>query len=177
MYATSTFVNRRTLLTAWIAASTAALILLVVNGQVLSSADAAPAAAADPDPAAPHPAAPEGHASHASNAAGSKQPPPRIIVEPPKPEPLARGVAILQFRTENLQVVPVFGPAAAAVSPRIGHLHVTLDDTPWHWVHTSRDPIIVAPLPAGPHSVTIELADANHAPLAREVVTFEVPQR
>lgn len=174
MYATSTFVNRRTLLTAWIAASTAALILLVVNGQVLSSAGAAPAVAAAADPV---PAAPEGHASHASSAAGSKQPPPRIIVEPPKPEPLARGVAILQFRTENLQVVPVFGPAAAAVSPRIGHLHVTLDDTPWHWVHTSRDPIIVAPLPAGPHSITIELADANHAPLAREVVKFEVPQR
>lgn len=73
--------------------------------------------------------------------------------------------------------MPVFGPAAANVSPRIGHLHVTLDDAPWHWAHTSNDPVIVAPLPPGPHNILIELADANHNVLAKEVVKFEVPRR
>jgi len=69
----------------------------------------------------------------------------------------------------------VFGPEALAVSPRIGHLHVTLDDAPWHWADTSGHPLIVADLPAGPHKILIELADANHQQLARSVVEFEVP--
>jgi hypothetical protein len=73
--------------------------------------------------------------------------------------------------------VPVFGPAAAAVSPRIGHLHLTLDDASWHWGHTSNDPVIVAVLPPGPHKILFELADANHKVLAQEVLKFEVPQR
>jgi|GEM_PF-993658 len=105
------------------------------------------------------------------------QPAAKIIIEPPKPGPLERGVAIIQFRTENLQIVPVFGPDAAAVSPRIGHLHVTVDDTPWHWGHTTADPIIVADLSPGPHKILIELADANHKVLAQEVVKFEVLKR
>jgi hypothetical protein len=73
--------------------------------------------------------------------------------------------------------VPVFGPAAAAVSPRIGHLHVTLDDASWHRGHTSNDPAIVAVLAPGPHKILFELADPNHKVLAQEVVKFEVPQR
>jgi hypothetical protein len=110
-------------------------------------------------------------------ATSTEQPPAKLIVDPPQVEALARGVAIVQFRTENLQIVPVFGPAAAKVTPRIGHLHVTLDDAPWHWGHTSNDPIIVAPLPPGPHTILIELADADHKILAKEVVKFELPQR
>jgi hypothetical protein len=105
------------------------------------------------------------------------EPPAKLIVDPPLHGPLAKGVAIVQFRTENLQIVPVFGPAAAAVSPRIGHLHVTVDDTAWHWGHTSRDPVIVAPLPPGRHQILLELADANHNVLAKEVVKFEVPRQ
>jgi hypothetical protein len=92
-------------------------------------------------------------------------------------EPLAQGVAIIQFRTENLQIVPVFGPAATAVSPRIGHLHVTLDNAAWHWAHTSNDPVLVAVLPPVPHQILFELADANHRVLAQEVVKFDVPRR
>lgn len=111
---------------------------------------------------------------HAHGAA-AEQPPPKIFIDPPKPEPLSRGVALIQFRTENLQIVPVFGPAAASVSPRIGHLHVTLDNAPWHWVHTSNDPVIVAVLAPGPHQVLFEVADANHKALAQEVIQFDVP--
>jgi Family of unknown function (DUF6130) len=107
----------------------------------------------------------------------TEEPPAKIVVDPLKPELLTEGVAIFQFRTENVQIVPVFGPAAATVSPRLGHLHVTLDDAPWHWAHTSNDPVIVAPLPPGPHKILIELADADHQVLASESVKFDVPRR
>ncbi len=105
------------------------------------------------------------------------EPAPKLIVSPPKPEPLSRGVVLVQFRTENMQIVPVFGSAAAAVTPRIGHLHLTLDDATWHWGHTSNDPVIVAVLPPGLHSILFELADANHQVVAKELLKFEVPQR
>jgi putative membrane protein len=36
--------------------------------------------------------------------------------------------------------------------------------------------VIVAPLPPGPHQILIELADADHNVLAKEVVKFEVPR-
>jgi hypothetical protein len=113
---------------------------------------------------------------YAAPAPLAEQPPAKLIVEPPPPEQLAKGVVIVRFRTENAQIVPVFGPAAAAVSPRLGHLHVTLDDATWHWGHTSNDPVIVAPLPPGPHKLLLELADADHKILAQEVVKFEVPR-
>jgi hypothetical protein len=112
-----------------------------------------------------------------ADTAQKAEPPAKFFVGPPRPEALARGVAIIDFRTENLQIVPVFGPAAAAVSPRIGHLHVTVDDTAWHWGHTSRDPVIVAPLPPGSHQIRLELADADHHILAKEVVKFEIPRQ
>ena len=51
--------------------------------------------------------------------------------------------------TEHLHILPVFGPAALAASPRIGHIHVTVDDSPWHWADASGNPIIVKGLPAG----------------------------
>ena len=58
----------------------------------------------------------------ASNAiAQTAEPAAKLVVDPPLAEPLSRGVAFIQYRTENLQVVPVFGPQALNVSPRIGH--------------------------------------------------------
>jgi hypothetical protein len=54
--------------------------------------------------------------------AGKAEPAAKLVADAPLPGPLARGVAIIQFRTENLQIVPVFGPAAATITPRIGHL-------------------------------------------------------
>jgi hypothetical protein len=107
----------------------------------------------------------------------AKQPPAKIIIDPPQPDLLAKGVAFIRYRTENLEIVPVFGPAALAVSPRIGHLHVTVDDAPWHWADASGLPVDVGGLPPGPHKILIELANANHQPLAQGVVKFEVPRR
>ena len=47
------------------------------------------------------------------------EPPPKLIVDPPLAEQLAKGLVFIQYRTENLRVVPVFGKGALDVSPRI----------------------------------------------------------
>ena len=161
MFAASTFRARRNILTASAVATVSGLALFTAGGQAQR-------------PAYPVQTTPQAQAANVSKA---EQPPAKILVDLPKPELLTEGVAIIQFRTENAQIVPVFGPAAVNVTPRLGHLHVTLDDAPWHWAHTSNDPVIVAPLPPGPHKILIELADANHQVLAKEVVKFEVPRR
>ena len=113
----------------------------------------------------------------ASNAiAQTAEPAAKLVVDPPLAEPLSRGVAFIQYRTENLQVVPVFGPQALNVSPRIGHLHVAVDGAQWVWADTSGGPIIIAGLPAGPHKAEITLVNANHRPLDRSVVVeFVIP--
>jgi hypothetical protein len=103
------------------------------------------------------------------------QPPSKIIVDPPLAEPLSHGMVFIQYRAENLRIVPVFGPNALDVSPRIGHIHVIVDDAPWHWADTSGEPLILVGLPAGPHKVQIILANANHQPLDKAVVEFVVP--
>jgi hypothetical protein len=111
----------------------------------------------------------------AASVALAEQPVAKLMVDPPQPDRLAKGVVFIECRTENLRILPVFGPAALAISPRIGHLHVTVDDAPWRWANTSGGPVIVDGLPLGPHKILIELVDANHRPLAQDVVKFEVP--
>lgn len=107
----------------------------------------------------------------------TEQPAPRIVVDPPVAEALARGLVVIQYRTENLRIVPVYGPDALEVSPRIGHLHITLDDAPWHWVDASGEPIVIQYLPPGPHKVLVELANANHKILDHQVVSFVIPPK
>ena len=58
------------------------------------------------------------------------EPAPRLIVDPPLPDQLAIGIVQIQYRVENVHIVPVFGAGALNVSPRVGHLHVTVDDLP-----------------------------------------------
>ncbi len=107
-----------------------------------------------------------------------KQPPPKIVIDPPLAEPLAsRGVVIIQYCAENLRLVPVFGPKAVDVSPRLGHIHVALDDASWVWAEASGNPVILQGLSPGPHKVRIELVDANHHPLDKGVITFVVPEK
>ena len=103
------------------------------------------------------------------------EPAPRLTVYAPVPEALARGVVILQFRTEHLRIMPVFGAKAAEVSPHLGHLHITVDD--WHgtWAHTSNDPLILVGLTPGPHKILMEMADPNHKMVGSETVRFTVP--
>ena len=115
----------------------------------------------------------------ASNAiAQTSEPAAKLVVDQPLAEPLSRGVAFINYRTENLQVVPVFGAQAVSVSPRIGHLHVAVDGAQWVWADTSGGPVIVAGLPAGPHKVEITPVNANHQPVGQSVVVeFVVPER
>ena len=99
----------------------------------------------------------------------------KIIIDSPLPEPLARGVVFIRYRTENLELVPIFGDAALSVSPRIGHIHVTVDDAPWHWVEASGNPVIVQGLSPGRHRILLELANANHKVLDQGMVELTIP--
>ena len=73
--------------------------------------------------------------------------------------------------------MPVYGPAALNVSPHIGHLHITVDDAPWHWLDGSGEPVVLNGFLPGPHKLLIELADPTHKIIDRSTVTFEIPQR
>ena len=76
------------------------------------------------------------------------------------------------LRVENLRIVQVFGPGALNTSPRVGHLHVTVDDLPWWWADASdNNTVDIAGLPPGPHKVTIALVDANHNIFPGQMVT------
>ncbi len=102
--------------------------------------------------------------------------PAQLIVDPPIPEQLALGRVFIQYRTENLRILPVFGKAALEVSPRVGHLHYFLDDQSWPTVDTSGETVVFVGLPPGPHKVRLELADTIHRPIAgcSKVVEFTV---
>jgi hypothetical protein len=103
------------------------------------------------------------------------EPPAKLIVDPPLAEQLALGLVFIQYRTENLRVVPVFGIGALDVSPRIGHVHITVDDAPWHFVDASGETVIVVGLPPGPHKVLFEMADPTHRVMDSKTVSFEIP--
>ena len=84
--------------------------------------------------------------------------PPKLIVDPPIPEQLALGRVFIQYRTENLRILPVFGKAALEVSPRVGHLHYYVDNQSWPVVDTSGETVVLVGLAPGPHKVRLELA-------------------
>jgi hypothetical protein len=104
------------------------------------------------------------------------EPPARLIVDPPLAEQLAQGLVFIQYRTENLRVVPVFGKGALDVSPRIGHVHITVDDAPWHFVDASGETVIMVGLKPGPHKVLFEPADPTHKVITSETVAFTLPE-
>jgi hypothetical protein len=106
----------------------------------------------------------------------TSEPPAKIVIDSPLADQLAFGRVVIQYRAENLRIVPAFGAAALAVSPRIGHVHITVDDVPWHWADASGEPVILNGLTPGPHAVLIELVDANHKPLDQGVVHFTIPR-
>ena len=112
--------------------------------------------------------------THADEPSPS-EPPAKLIVDAPKAEPLSRGVLFLTYRAEHLRILPVFGTAALALSPHVGHIHVTVDDATWHWADASGVPIIINGLTPGWHKVLIQLVNANHRPMDQQVVTFEIP--
>ena len=104
------------------------------------------------------------------------EPAARLFVESPLPGPLAGGVAFIPYRLENLRILPVGGPAARNVSPRVGHLHITLDDLPWQWAdYGQSNTIVLVNLPRGEHKVLIEAVDPEGRVLTAQTVTFKSP--
>lgn len=107
------------------------------------------------------------------------EPAPKLIVDPPLPNLLDLGVVWIQWRVENVHIVPVFGKGALNVSPRVGHLHVHVDDVPWYWADVSDvNTIDLAGMPPGPHTILIELVNSNHDvfPGQSKTVTFTIPK-
>lgn len=105
------------------------------------------------------------------------EPEPSLALDPPLAGPLAsRGTVIIPYRTENFRILPIFGAGATDVSPRAGHLHVTVDDLPWHWADAGNTgAVVVAGLRAGEHRVRIELATPEHRVILGRTVSFTVP--
>jgi Family of unknown function (DUF6130) len=117
-------------------------------------------------------------AARAQTSTPTNEPPAKLIVDPPLPDLLAKGIVWIQWRAENVNIVPVVGKGALAVSPRVGHLHIHVDDLPWLWADMSTNPIDVALLPPGPHKIQIELVNAIHEafPGQSKTVTFTIPK-
>jgi hypothetical protein len=107
------------------------------------------------------------------------EPPPKLIVDQPLPNLLGQGIVWIQWRVENVRIVPVFGKGALSVSPRVGHFHVHMDDVPWLWADASGlNTIDLAGVPPGPHKIKVDLVNANHEPFPGQskTVTFTVPK-
>lgn len=105
------------------------------------------------------------------------EPAPKLVVDRPLAEPLAsRGVVVISYCAEHMRFAPMFGAGALTISPRVGHVHVTVDAAPWHWADASGNPIILQALPPGSHSVRIDLVNANHQVVDTGTITFTVPQ-
>lgn len=106
----------------------------------------------------------------------NNEPPPKLFIDAPLAEPLSRGAIVLQYRTENFRIVPEVGSVAVSVSPRIGHLHIGVDDLPWHWAAASADnTIIIVGLPPGPHKISVDLADPTHRVITGQIVNVVIP--
>jgi len=114
----------------------------------------------------------------AQTSAPTNEPPAKLIVDPPVPELLAQGIVWITWRAENVNIGPMSGKDALNASPRVGHLHIHVDDLPWLWAHMSTAPIDVALLPPGPHKIRIELVNAIHqgVPEQSKTVTFTIPE-
>lgn len=105
-----------------------------------------------------------------------KEPSPSLTVLAPLAGPLANGVVFIPYRLENLRIVPVGGVTARDISPRVGHLHITLDDLPWQWAdYGGSNTVILVGLPRGEHKVRVQVVDPEGQPYTEQTVKFTVP--
>ena len=101
------------------------------------------------------------------------EPAPKLIVDQPLPDGLAIGLFWAQYRVENVRIQQVFGEGALKVSPRVGHLHIQVDDAPFLWADGSdNNTVDVAFFTAGQHKVKIDLVDPNHNVFPGQSVTL-----
>lgn len=116
--------------------------------------------------------------ARAETSTPGNEPAAKLIVDSPLPDLLAQGIVWIPWRVENVQIGPVFGKDALNATPRVGHLHIHVDDLPWLWADFSNNPIDVAFLPPGSHKIRIELVNAIHqgVPGQSKTVTFTIPK-
>jgi hypothetical protein len=85
-------------------------------------------------------------------------------------------VAYIPYRVENLRILPLGGAAAREVSPRVGHLHITVDDLPRQWADFGQsNTVILIAMPRGQHRVLIQLVDPEGKVFTEQTVTFNSP--
>ncbi len=143
--------------------------LLAVAGAALLATDASAQSAREVRGATPY-------------LAIDNEPPPKLIVDPALAAGLPHGIVWIQYRVENVRILPAFGAGALNVSPRLGHLHIHVDDLPWLWADASNlNTIDLAGMPPGQHKVLIELVNTDHQVFAgcatcSQTVTFTVPE-
>jgi hypothetical protein len=66
------------------------------------------------------------------------------------------------------------GSAGTAKADR-GQIRVTVDNSNWQWLHSSKDPVVIVGLSPGQHTVKLELVGANGmATGTAETVNFNV---
>jgi len=104
------------------------------------------------------------------------EPAPKLTVEAPLPGPLAQNVVYIPYRVENLLIMPLGGSAARNLSPRVGHLHITVDDLPWSLAdYGQSSTLIPVGLQRGPHKVLIEVVDPEGVVFTKQAVLFDAP--
>lgn len=104
------------------------------------------------------------------------EPAPKLTVKQPLPGPLTKNLVFIPYQVENLRILPLGGAEASKVSPRVGHLHITVDDLPWFWAdYGHSNTIILGGLPRGQHKVLIEVVDPEGNVFTGQTVTFNTP--
>ena len=92
-----------------------------------------------------------GAGASAQTSTPTKEPPAKLIVDPPLPDLLAKGIVWITWRVENVVIGAESGKDTLNASPRVGHLHIHVDDLPWLWADASNiNTIDLAGMPAGP---------------------------
>lgn len=131
-----------------------------------------------------HAADHSGHASATTEQTGTlktvDEPTPKLILSEPRADVLKDGYVYLPFRVENMAILPLYteihGQEATKLKPKIGHLHVMVDDNGWNWIHALTDAIYFGPLSPGAHKVQLELVDAAHSVIEVQTIEVTVPE-
>ena len=102
---------------------------------------------------------------------------PTISILSPATNAEIQSLAIIRFKVENARMASPFQPADTDRVLPAAHIHVSVDGATWHWIHASTDPVVITPLAPGAHTVTLELAGADHRPLHTQTVRFIVLEK
>jgi len=98
---------------------------------------------------------------------------PTITIDSPTEGEMVSRVVSIKFTVANLRLEPMSVPVKTDGVVE-GHIHVKVDNSPWIWVHDTAEPITIAGMPPGQHTVKLELAGRDHKGLDAKTVTFTV---